>query len=365
MTRYEAYIEKDWEAIGLGMLLIVRVGDDGIADLAGFLVDSLCLGVKDAFFEGDLVAAELQAYLDEQIPDDFRERIHPACARKLIDGAVAYAEGLGFAPHREYRKARRILSGVDAGLCPRDFTYGSDGRPCYVRGADDDEERVNRICGILEAKFGPDGFDYEDPQADQEEELAERDELIAFLDAEAPEVPRFYELSGLITAMLIAAKGPSCNDLLPLLWPEGTRAWRDQEEVQQFLELLQSYWNQVNRLVLAAVDPGAPPEAQIVDIWAEDFTDDETSGLAMSAITMDWAKGFLRATEVWPDAWGDARERADLAPYWEVLGWWAEYQLAENRDAIIRHAESDPPRTLNASVKALARALRPPLPPTT
>jgi hypothetical protein len=33
------------------------------------------------------------------------------------------------------------------------------GRPCYIRGSDDSEERVRRVCAILDAWFGAEGFD--------------------------------------------------------------------------------------------------------------------------------------------------------------------------------------------------------------
>ncbi len=359
VTRYDAYIEKDWENIGLGLVVIARAKEGGDIDLAVFLVDILCLGVKLAVFESGLHADDLQDYLDEHLPDEDRERIHPACAKKLIEGAVAYAEELGFAPHRDYRKARRILSGIEATVCPREFTYGSEGRPCYVRDDEDDDDRVARVCAILEAKLGAEGFFYEDPRADEEEALEQRDRLIDFLAKEEIGVPRFYEVSGLITAMLIGPRPAAPQELLPLIWPKGDRVIHTEEELRQFLEPLHSYWNGMSDRVLAAVHPECPVEYQILDLDEADFVDDQTSGLAMSAATMDWAKGFLRVAAEWTEAWADARSRPELAPHWEVIGWWAEFHRAENRDAIVRHAAAEPKRTLNGAVLALARALRP------
>lgn len=361
MTRYETFISKNWESAGIAQVLVIRTRADGLADLAGFLVDLLCLGVKDTWLYDSLLADEIEDYLKERVPEDLRERIHPACAKKLIEGAVAYAEGLGFAPHRDYRKARRLLSGIDAALCPREFTYGCEGRPLYVRGVDDDEERVERVCGILEAKFGPDGFNYEDPQAEVDDAEADRAELLDLLGEQEVGAPRFYEVSGLIMGMLVAPVPILPTALLPLIWPAGSAQPPTSDSVARITERLMGYWDIQAGMLQCAVDPGAHPDEQILDLFEDDFDDDGTSGLAMSAATMEWAKGFLRATEEWPEAWGDARERTELAPHWEVVGWWAEFHLAANRDAIVHHAEADPPRTLNASVKVIARALRPPL----
>jgi len=46
----------------------------------------------------------------------------------------------------------------------------------------------------------------------------------------------------------------------------------------------------------------------------------------------------------------------------EVVRWWAEFIGTGNKDRIAEAAEGTPPRTIAASVTALARALRPPPP---
>ncbi len=368
MIRHEAYLHKSWEEQGLTYVLIARLRDDGSADLAGFLMDLFCLGVKDAFWEPDLEGSGLRDLLDQTLRGDFREKIHPARARKLIEGALAYAESLGFAPHRDFRKARRVLSGIDASLCPRDF---SDGRPCYIRGTNDSDERVERVervLALLEARCGPDGFDYQGLDDDDEEDaLATRDDLMAFLDAEPDEVPHFYELSGLLTAMLICPAALSPVKAFDALWGAEGRVWTSEAEAQEFSGLLMSYWSQLDDLIHNAIAPDAHPNAPVLDIWEEDLDtgepDEKFSAFAMAVASCDWAKGFQRATKLWPEAWGDTLARPDLAPHWEVVDWWAHFEVKENRDKIAAAAESATPRTLNASVKSLARALRLPTTP--
>ena len=191
MTRYEAYVEKHWEDQGLAHLVVARIREGGSTDFALFLVDLYCLGVKDAWLQADVSEAELREFVDEKLPDDYRERIHPACAKKLIEGALAYAESLGFSPHADFRKARKVLSGLESSVCPRDFTYGREGRPCYIRGPDDSEDRVNRVLTVLEARCGADGYDYVDVEEEEELGLAEREAFLDWLAKESVAVPRF------------------------------------------------------------------------------------------------------------------------------------------------------------------------------
>ncbi|HVU24117.1 MAG TPA: UPF0149 family protein [Opitutus sp.] len=364
MTRYEAYIEKDWREHGLAHVLVARFRENGSADYGVFLTDTWCLGVKDAFGESEVLEAELRDLIDERLPESLRTPIHPTCAKKLIEGAIVYAEQFGFAPHRDYRKARRVLSGIDSALCPTDFIYGRDGRPCYIRGPDDTEERVDRVLAVLAARCGADGFDYEDPSTDEADAIDQvRADLLDFLEAEPVDVPRFYALSGLLTAMLICPTALSPLKAFDAIWGEEDRVWESEEEAENFSQLLMAYWNYLNSLVQQAMASDAHPDEQILDVWEEDFEEREVAedirGLAMMAASFAWARGFRHATELWPDAWGDALARPDLAPHWQVVDWWADFDVKEKRDAMISAAEASTPRTLNPSVKALARALRP------
>ena len=61
---------------------------------------------------------------------------------------------LGFEPHRDFGRARRLL-GPWRGPSP--ITFGRDGKPYYVNGPYDDPERV---LATLERSVGLDGFHY-------------------------------------------------------------------------------------------------------------------------------------------------------------------------------------------------------------
>ena len=365
MTRYEAHIEKDWREHGLAHLLVARIRDDGSADVGVFLVDVFCLGVKDALLETDVPASELEDFIATNLPEASRERIHPTCAKKLIDGALAYAEGLGFAAHRDYRKARRVLSGLDAALCPTGFTFGANGRPCYVQGPNDTPERIERVLAILEARCGPDGFDYElaDMPAAEDDAEDARSALGMFFDDEPEGGPSFYEFSGILTAMLICPTAISPAKVPELLWGSAGRAWEGQDELADFLDDLRVYWNSLANLIALSVasPPGTiqNPAPDPIDIYQEDF---EAAEHMVPALIL-WTRGFLRVTEAWPEAWGNAISRADLAPHWTVLRAWSNPDQPGNL-AILEGGDtgsgSNIRSTLPNAVTALARALRPP-----
>jgi hypothetical protein len=157
----EAWISKSLFETGMGHVLIARFKASGDTEAGVFLIDAQCLGVKNAFFtrvpseqyQGRLLTGVFPA------PDD-RESISPACGRKLVEDAIAYARGLGFEPHADCRHAQRVFGGIDGTECDRQFTFGDDGKPLYVQGPNDSEAFAARVVAQLERRCGKDGFHY-------------------------------------------------------------------------------------------------------------------------------------------------------------------------------------------------------------
>jgi hypothetical protein len=81
-------------------------------------------------------------------------QVPPELARHLVLGAVDYARSLGFSPHRDFARARRVLGSWDG---PSAITFGRDGTPCYVNGPYEDPDQV---MATLERTVGRERFNY-------------------------------------------------------------------------------------------------------------------------------------------------------------------------------------------------------------
>ena len=79
---------------------------------------------------------------------------------KLVEQAVQYAQGLGFAPHPDYKKAARVFGGLRAKQCSQKFTFGHEGKPFYRRGPRETEEQARRIVSHLQQHCGSGNFAY-------------------------------------------------------------------------------------------------------------------------------------------------------------------------------------------------------------
>jgi len=155
---HECLIPESLFDMGIGNVIVSRKLPNGFIGAAFFLVDVFCLGVKDAFYDV-MSPAEYDEKLASLQHETFRA-LHPTCARKLVEGAEAYARDLGFQPHPDYQIARRIFGDLDATACPTRYTFGKDGKPFFMSGPYDTPARCRKIIDTLTGRCGPEGFHY-------------------------------------------------------------------------------------------------------------------------------------------------------------------------------------------------------------
>lgn len=169
---------------GISSVLISRKLKSGQVAFAVFLVDAYCLGVKNV-----MLGVVPRSRYDSQVYGKLSEeyglvKLKPEAARKLVEGAVEYARGLGLPPHPDYRKASPIFGDVDADCCTEEFVYGKDGKPYFVAGPYDSPWRCKQIIRTLTDHCGPDGFYYTIPVAPGAALLTDGEELLIDDDAE-------------------------------------------------------------------------------------------------------------------------------------------------------------------------------------
>lgn len=187
----EAYRSSRLFEDGIGHVVISRFKGNGDVETGVFLVDVWCLGVKNAFF-ARLSQSEYESnLLAKAFPEGQRQSMEPGCARKLVEQAVAYTQNIGFAPHRDYKAACRVFGGITAGACTETFQFGKDGKPFFISGPDDSEEKCERILNLLELRCGKGKFDYivgVNPDVEEEEEVEVLDSEEASIRGEAEHI---------------------------------------------------------------------------------------------------------------------------------------------------------------------------------
>ncbi len=156
---HESLMSGNLFEFGMGYVVVSRKVANQIT-AATFLVDIYCLGVKDAALFHALSTDEFERLLGGLGGEEGLTPLQPACARKLVEGALAYAEDLGFSPHSDYWKAKAIFGDINAAECPTVFQYGHEGKPLFVSGPNDTPARCKQIIETLHHRCGPGGFDF-------------------------------------------------------------------------------------------------------------------------------------------------------------------------------------------------------------
>jgi hypothetical protein len=148
------WISQNWqERTSLKQLVIARKNAAGVVGVGLFLLDLGCLGVKDAHSRGFSSEYEFKNELLDAI--DANQGIETCSldfAAKMIQTAIAYARGLGFEPHKDARKAMRLIGEAHPENCLDDIpTGGEDGKPFFMNGPYDN---VSRIVSTLNRSVG-------------------------------------------------------------------------------------------------------------------------------------------------------------------------------------------------------------------
>jgi len=151
-----------WEDVDLGpygpagvaQVLVARAGRHDRVEACGYLVDTFCLGVKNALGPEPMRRRDLASFVRTyfmafpapplRVPIDLGQH--------LVLGAIAFAEQLGFEPHPDFAAVREQLGELTE---PCAITFGRQGRPLYVSGPYDNSAE---ILETLRGSVGGDGF---------------------------------------------------------------------------------------------------------------------------------------------------------------------------------------------------------------
>ncbi|MDE5849920.1 MAG: DUF1186 family protein [Muribaculaceae bacterium] len=149
----KCYINPDWEESGLAHIIVTRNRAGGNIVYGSFLVDTLCLGVKDAEYAIDFTEEELQDALkhfraSHDLEETDYEKVH-----NLIYGAIEFAEEGGISPVKAFAPASYILSEDTDDIPLIEYEYGKEGKHVLIIG---EEGKERRYLPVLSEHLGDD-----------------------------------------------------------------------------------------------------------------------------------------------------------------------------------------------------------------
>lgn len=156
----ECRISADWEKEqpGLVQVLVARQQPDGNICYGFYLVDKLCLGLKNTLAHAGVPASEYRRKLRDSVFINSKPKdCPPELAHQMIYASIEYAQQFGFSPEKDFALNQYVLEPRGELDEPYDITFGRNGKPFYIAGPHDN---VARIMRQLEKTAGPGNFDY-------------------------------------------------------------------------------------------------------------------------------------------------------------------------------------------------------------
>lgn len=158
---YECRINSDWEINKLANIFVARKHTNGNLTVGLYLVDLKCLGVKDAYYFFNISEVEYEELIEKSVGVVDLDHVPYPLVHNIIYAGVEFAEEYGFKPCKEYASvAKYILEEDTEDIELIDIDCGENGKPFYISGPFESEERIKQIIDQLERTAGKGNYDF-------------------------------------------------------------------------------------------------------------------------------------------------------------------------------------------------------------
>lgn len=193
---HECWINTDWEESGMATVVIARKHSNQNITFCLYLVDILCLGVKDTIYQFNVLHSEYRNFL-EKISETMEMKITDyVLIHNIILSGMEFAEEYGFKPHKDFTSITEfMLEEDDDDIDLIVILCGKNGKPLYVRGPFDSDATANKILKQLEHTAGKGNFDFiQEIDPEFEEDWDDEDEYNEMaLEEKGVEFMQYYK----------------------------------------------------------------------------------------------------------------------------------------------------------------------------
>ena len=175
---FECLINDEWNEIGTAQIVVSRSHVNGNLTFAMYLVDLLCLGVKDTFYQFNASEEDYNELLQEMEKTLKMNETDYALVHNIIFASNEFAAELGFKPHKDFTSVSQYLLEEDTDDIELiEIECGKNGKPMFIKTEQTTEADAARIIRQLEKAVGHGNFDvilggdeYDEMEEDDERE---------------------------------------------------------------------------------------------------------------------------------------------------------------------------------------------------
>mgnify|MGYP001635456993 CR=1 FL=1 len=132
----KCYITPDWKESGISQIIISRIRPSGNLSVGIFLVDTFCIGVKDATYYTNMSEVDFETLIKRYESGQGLEEISYNEAHNIIYGAIAFAEDGGIQLAKDFKIAGYILEEDTDDIPLIEYEFGKNGKHFLVINSD-------------------------------------------------------------------------------------------------------------------------------------------------------------------------------------------------------------------------------------
>ena len=122
-----------------------------------YLVDKLCLGLKNTFGRANFTPARFQQEVDRVFSREIPQKCAPELAYQMIYESIDYAAQFGFQPQKDFEVTQHMLAPRGTFQESYQIKFGRNRKPMFIPGPNDNAQA---ILAQLEKNPGPGNYDY-------------------------------------------------------------------------------------------------------------------------------------------------------------------------------------------------------------
>jgi hypothetical protein len=155
----ECWISASWQQDepGLVEIIVARQQPDDNICFGVYLVDKLCLGLKNTFVRANFSPARYQQEVQMIFAERDAVKCSPELAFQMIYASIDYAAQFGFEPQKDFEVSQYMLAPRGEFNEPYKLKFGRNGKPFYIAGPNDNPKEIVKQ---LEKTAGPGNYDY-------------------------------------------------------------------------------------------------------------------------------------------------------------------------------------------------------------
>lgn len=164
---YECMVNDEWEDSRMVQLSVARQHTNGNVTVCFYLVDLLCLGVKDTHYMFNISMTEYREQIDDVNTEMPLSLVNYELVHNIVFAGLEFADDYGFKPHKDFTSITRFMLEEDTDDVELiEIECGMKGNPAFMRGPFDDDAKVKRIIAQLEKTAGPGNYTVMDGDED-------------------------------------------------------------------------------------------------------------------------------------------------------------------------------------------------------